>query len=104
MRASRAHLVADVMPPMRQRSTASTKLRARCRARDEQLRIEAQEEDKVKMRKQAQQDRKEFLEARSNRLSAWKDFTKAVRALLSEAERFCVSRLRLLVLAHGITG
>ena len=56
------------------------------------------------MRKQAQQDRKEFLEARSNRLSAWKDFTKAVRALLSEAERFCVSRLRLLVLAHGITG
>jgi hypothetical protein len=53
---------------------------AGCRQREEEARLEADEKDKAKARKQAHTDRKEWLDKRGSRLASWKDFNKTVRA------------------------
>lgn len=50
-----------------------------CRMREEEERLEAQDKEKSKARKQANADRKEWLDKRSSRLASWKDFNKSVR-------------------------
>ena len=50
-----------------------------CRMREEEARLDAQDKEKSKARKQANVDRKEWLDKRGARLASWKDFNKSVR-------------------------
>lgn len=61
--------------------------------REEELRLEAAEKDKSKMRKQAAKDRKEWLDQRKARQAAWSDFSKTVcSAMLPPSQWWlCVS-------------
>jgi hypothetical protein len=51
----------------------------RCRMREEEARIEAEEKEKSRARKQAHKDKKEWLDKRGSRLASWQDYNKTVR-------------------------
>ena len=65
--------------------------------REEEARLDAQDKEKSKARKQANVDRKEWLDKRGARLASWKDFNKSVRASACQGAHALGCALRVLV-------
>lgn len=50
-----------------------------CRMREEEERLEKEEKVESEKRKKHRQEKKDFMGTRTNRINAWRDWSKSVR-------------------------